>query len=140
MATSGNAVLGRGKRVLNPQGYARIFNAAGKCEDACCIVVAAEEVTNEDNPIWVLPIDIGANVACAYWRLIETGTCWPPFFPWFGADVIDENGTFVNAPLVFESLFPHDGFIELQIGCKNEDGQTIDWSGDCQINTPISEF
>ena len=146
MATPGKTViLESGKRGLRPTGKGGVYDEDGKCPECCCkIKVLGSFTTNSQNPVWDLTPFQGDDQASpgAYWRLIEMGSCYPGSYPWYGAGCVNEDGKLVGLPNQFTSGFYYNGYMELQIGCENENDEHetsphIDWPGNCRTPTPV---
>jgi len=144
MATAGKIVtLDNGKRGTLSSGKIALFNDDGECRDCCCDPctphVLASHVTNSSNPTWDLTPYQGPDQAptCSYWRLIETGYCYPRSYPWYGAGCVDETGRLVGLPDSFTSHYYYNGYLSLQIGCLNSTGTAINWPGTCQTTSGV---
>lgn len=140
MPNRGDALLQKARRVVAPDGYVLLYNSFGRCADCCTPRVRASKITNESSPIWNLTGLKKFGKECAFWRLIETGICFPTAYPWYGAGKIDGSGQLIGLPDSFESAFPHDGFMELQIGCVDSANITITWPGSCRTTSPRANF
>jgi len=146
MATQGKTViLETGKRGLRQSGKGALYDEDGKCPECCCkIKVLASFVTNSQNPVWDLTPYQGERMASpgAFWRLIEMGSCYPGYYPWYGAGCVDANGKLVGLPNEFRSGYSYNGYMQLQIGCENENDEHqvdphIDWPGTCRTPSPV---
>lgn len=147
MASHGKTViLESGKRGLRETGKGALFNEDGLCSDCCgCeIKVLASAVTNYYYPPWILTPYQGDKQASpdAFWRLIEMGSCYPSMYPWYGFGCVNEDGKLEGLPGAFQSMYPYDGYMQLQIGCERENDKHqvephIDWPGSCQTPTPV---
>lgn len=140
MATTGKARLFKvGKRALRTNGMAQLFNANGHCSECCTPYVLASFTTNSDTPYWDLTPYQGAGKAtpCAFWRLIETGSCFPYSYPWYGAGCVNHAGQLVNLPGLFHSHYYYNGYLQLQIGCRSASGTQISWPGTCLMTTSV---
>jgi len=140
MATAGKTRLFKtGKRSLRSNAKAQIFTTSGRCSECCTPYVLASAVTNSGNPTWNLTPYQGPGKAtpCAFWRLIETGNCYPAAYPWYGAGCVDSTGQLVGLPSSFTSRFSYNGYMQLQIGCRSSGGTQINWPGTCQNLTNV---
>ena len=139
MADPGMAViLVGGKRGLRPGGKSAVFNEGGHCPGCCCEPLVLDSfITNSMNPCWDLTPHQGPGQASpgSFWRLIETGSCYPYDYPWYGAGCVNAKGQLIDLPSQFCSTYAYDGYLELQIGCLNADGSIIRWPGLCRAET-----
>lgn len=140
MPTAGKARLFKvGKRSLRTTGKAQLFTTSGRCSECCTPYVLASFTTNSSNPTWNLTPYQGPGKAtpCAFWRLIETGSCYPYSYPWYGAGCVDSTGRLVGLPSSFTSQYSYNGYMQLQIGCRSASGTQINWPGSCQSTSSV---
>lgn len=140
MPTAGKArLVWVGKRSLRTNGKAQLFIGSGRCSECCTPYVLAAFVTNSTNPTWNLTPYQGPWKAkpCTFWRLIETGSCYPAAYPWYGAGCVSHQGMLLSLPDSFTTTFAYDGFMELQIGCRSASGTEINWPGSCQSTSSV---
>jgi len=79
----------------------------------------------------------GVATPCAFWRLIETGSCYRYSHPWYGAGCVDSTGRLVGLPSSFTSQYSYNGYMQLQIGCRSASGTQINWPGSCQPTSSV---
>ncbi len=141
MPTAGKARLFKvGKRSLRTTGKAQLFTTSGRCSECCTPYVLASFVTNGNTaPCWSLTPYQGTGRAtpCAFWRLIETGSCYPGGYPWYGAGCVDSTGRLVGLPSQFCTSYYYNGYMQLQIGCRSASGTQINWPGSCQSTSSV---
>jgi len=142
MGETGKAVvLESGKRGVHASGKVGVFNAEGECPSCCGCepFTLASATTNRNSPPWNLTPYQGDHMAPphSYWRLIEMGSCYPRWHPWYGAGCVNGSGRLVGLPNQFQSGYYYDGYMQLQIGCLDpDDPNYILWPGSCQSRTP----
>jgi hypothetical protein len=142
MSTPGKTVLkSNGKRGLKIAGKGAVYDENGECKPCCCQPkVIAQTITNSGNPVWDLTPYQGPGQATpgAYWRLIELGSCYPGYYPWYGAGCVDANGEMIGLPDQFYGN-SYDGYMYLQQGCPDIDfysQEIIQWPAlGCQDQT-----
>ena len=109
-------------------GAIAVYNKDGECLTCCggdCKpYVMARKTTNSQNPIWDLTPYQGPGKArngSTHWRIIERS-----YRLTYGNGTVDEYRELVNLPDQFRTSYSYNGYIELQIGCEDENGN-IDW-------------
>ena len=126
----------RGKIVVHAKGYPgvlkggaiAVFNKNGECTTCCgneCKpYVLARKTTNSQNPIWDLTPYQGPNIArknSTHWRIIERS-----YRIIYGRGTVNDERELVDLPNQFRTSYSYNGYIELQIGCEDENGN-IEW-------------
>jgi hypothetical protein len=123
MANKGSipTVNGRGK--VRKNGSLSVANANGKCPDCCCKPKVLATFTTINYGVWDLTPYQGANMAPpgSAWRLRETGAGVV-----YGTGVVDQNGRLVGLPDSFRSSYSYAGYMQIEIGCPQENG-SIRW-------------
>ena len=109
-------------------GMIAVLNKDGECLTCCggdCKpYVMARKTTNSANPIWDLTPYQGPGKArngSTHWRIIERS-----YRLTYGNGTVNEDRELVNLPDQFRTSYSYNGYIELQIGCEDENGN-IDW-------------
>ena len=104
-----------------------------KCPCDCePMVIASKKLNgsseNEDEKCWDLTPYQGNEVGTPgfYWRLIEVGDPRDCGGSHYGNGSIDECGKLVGLQNEYCSTYSYDGFMELQQGCPDEEGN-IKW-------------
>ena len=93
------------------------------CQCGCCVpTLLATAVTNSSNPVWDLTPYQGDSVAPpgARWRL------WEASGTHYGNGTVDQNGKLTGLPSQFRSSYSYNGYMRLEIGCLQDNGQ-IKW-------------
>lgn len=131
MATAGKVVLREGgKRGLGLVGKAGVFNATGDCRVCCGCKAFTVVRTYLDWDVleWDLSAFQGNHVGGAggFWRIVGMTGCYVYF-----RGCVDEHGKLLNLQSSYHSTNGYADFLELQIGCLEEDG-FIHYQGTCQ--------
>jgi hypothetical protein len=124
MSNNGYIVSKKGKGQVFKDGSLAVFNANGYCQDCCCKPkILASYTTNSSHPTWDLTPWQGDGQAPpgSFWRLRERGAGLL-----YGSGTVDENGKLVGLPNSFTSNYSYDGYMQLEIGCRQPDG-SIKW-------------
>jgi hypothetical protein len=125
MAKPGELLLRKnGTLGVRTNGNIVVFNAKSECV-LCCPCkpeVLGTFTTNSTTP-WDLREYQGDEMASpgAYWRLRETGAGL-----FYGSGHVGSNGELTGLPDEFRSSYNYNGYMQLEIGCENEEG-TIQW-------------
>ena len=122
--SKGYIVSKKGKGLVRENGSLSVFNSKGICPDCCCKPkVLATYTTNSSNRTWNLTQYQGDGVGPpgGSWRLRERGAGLT-----YGSGTINENGKLVGLPGSFTTNYSYDGYMQLEIGCPQQDG-TIKW-------------
>ena len=109
-------------------GMIAVLNKDGECLTCCggdCKpYVMARKTTNSQNPVWDLTPYQGPGKArngSTHWRIIERS-----YRLTYGNGTVNEDRELVNLPDQFRTSYSYNGYMELQIGCEDENGN-IDW-------------
>jgi len=109
-------------------GAIAVYNEDGECRTCCggdCKpYVMAKKTTNSANPTWDLKPYQGPGKArknTTHWRLIERS-----YRLQYGNGTVDDDHELVDLPDQFRTSYYSNGYMELQIGCEDENGN-IEW-------------
>ena len=127
----------RGKITLFAKGYIgvlkggaiAVYNKNGECstccgDDECKPYVLARKTTNSQNPVWDLTPYQGPGIAkrnTTHWRIIELN-----YRLQYGFGTVNLERELVGLPDQFRTSYSYNGYMELQIGCEDENGN-IEW-------------
>jgi len=125
----------RGKITLHSQGRIgvlkggaiAVYNKNGHCTTCCgdCDpYVMAKMTTNSANPTWDLTPYQGpgkARSGSTHWRIIERG-----YRSQYSTGTVNDERELVALPNRFRTGYSYNGYMELQIGCEDENGH-ISW-------------
>ena len=128
----GKVVLKKGKARVFSNGRLAVFGQKGcrQCCDCCKPKVLASFVTNStiaDHRTWDLTPYQGAGIDSAdcphvQWRLIETGAGLT-----YGNGRVDADGELTGLPDSFTTNYSYNGYMSLQLGCKNAKTGAVEW-------------
>ncbi len=128
----GDVVTKKGKGKVFRSGRLAVFGPKGcrQCCDCCKPKVLASFVANAayaDRRTWNLTPYQGpgiddTNCPHVQWRLIETGAGLQ-----YGNGQINSNGELVGLPNSFTTSYSYDGYMKLQLACKNAKTGNIEW-------------
>ena len=120
-------VVGKGSIGVLKGGFIAVLNKRGECENCCPIkctpYVLATKTTNQSNPTWDLTPYQGKGIAkkrSAAWRLIERGHGLQ-----YGNGEVNRDRQLVGLPNEFRTGFSYDGYMELQIACRDKNDRLI---------------
>jgi len=109
-------------------GMIAAYNKDGECTTCCggdCKpYVMARKTTNSANPVWDLTPYQGpgkARIGSTHWRIIESN-----YRLNYGSGTVDDERELVSLPNQFRTTYSYNGYMELQIGCEDENGN-IEW-------------
>jgi hypothetical protein len=109
-------------------GVIAVLNKDGECTTCCggdCEpYIMARKTTNSANQIWDLTPYQGRGKAkknTTHWRIIESS-----YRLNYGSGTVDDERELVDLPNQFRSSYSYNGYMELQIGCEDENGN-IEW-------------
>jgi len=106
-------------------GAIAVANKSGRCPDCCPCkpYVLARKTTNSSDPVFDLTPYQGKGIATknnTVWRLLERGAGLN-----YGNGKVSREGELLNLPNSFRTNYSYDGFMELQLGCTDKNGNSI---------------
>ena len=107
-------------------GAIAVNNKNGNCADCCPCkpYILARKITNSSNdPVFDLTPYQGKGIATknnTVWRLLERGAGLN-----YGNGKISSEGELLNLPNSFRTNYSYDGYMELQLGCTDKNGNSI---------------
>jgi hypothetical protein len=121
-------LLAKGRMGVLKGGAIAVSNKDGECMtccgDECKPYVMAAKTTNSANAIWDLTPYQGPGKArpkSTHWRIIERS-----YRLNYGNGTVNDERELVNLPDQFRTGYAYNGYMELQIGCEDENGN-ISW-------------
>ena len=96
------------------------------CDQDCeCVpFILATQVVNRDTLLpWNLRPWQNVPELCpgSYWRLRESNALF------YGEGIVDDEGNLVGLPIEFVSRYTYDGYMHIDIGCRDKVTQLITW-------------
>ncbi|MCL2120167.1 MAG: hypothetical protein FWH27_17265 [Planctomycetaceae bacterium] len=106
-------------------GAIAVNNKYGRCPNCCPCkpYILAHAITNSQNPVWDLTPYQGKGIATmnnTVWRLKERGAGLI-----YGNGNVSRDGELLGLPNSFRTSYSYDGFMELQLGCTDKNGNPL---------------
>ena len=106
-------------------GAIAVYNKNGRCVNCCSCkpYILARKTTNSQDPVWDLTPYQGKGIAKKHntvWRIKERSAGLV-----YGNGKVSSEGELLNLPSSFRTSYSYNGYMELQLGCTDKNGNPI---------------